>query len=292
MTSSATAVALVGVLVVGCGPSSGMGPHSSDGTAGSVTLGSSDSIGASESGLAATTSDDCSEVHEGTLTIDQDTDVVGLDTIGRINGGLVVERTTLTDLSILSCVREVHGSVSIVDNTELTSLSGLERLELVEVEGEPASLFLWNPKLESLAGIGPIRSLDRLVLGHNPALRDLALNDLESVEWLEIGNCVSDGTRLVDESIVEINGLASLQSINGVFIGGLRDLVSLGRLHEIPASGWHGFGSVYLYNNPSLPYAEVEALAEVTAEAGKLTEGCGNPDYPIPACPECPDQSG
>lgn len=277
-----TAVLILGAAISACGPGTTPGDSASG------TTGSGDDVGGSYHSEASTSVEECSVVYEGLLTIDQSTDVVGLEQVGVVNGGLVVKGTSWPDLSFLGCVREVHGSVSIVDNTEIVSLAGLDRLETIAVAGEPASLFVWNPKLESLGGLGPIKALDRLVLGDNPVLEDLALRELESVEWLEVGGCVDD-VQSIDGSLMEINGLSSLRSLNGVFIGGQRDLVSLGRLHEIPVSGWHGLGIVALHNNPSLPYAEIDALAQVTEQAGKLTSGCGGDDYPIPICPRCPE---
>lgn len=283
---STVAAILFCATVLACGP---LPDTSSDSS--SFATGGAEAASAS-SADETTTIDECDQVYEGTLSIDQDTDLAALSAfarVARIDGDLEVKWTTLVDLAFLGCLREVNGTIEVMNNVELKSLAGLERLELMEYEGEPTSLYIsGNPKLESLAGIGPVQSLFRLSLIRNPALESLALHDLQSVEWLEIGDC-EDGTELPDGDLVEINGLSSLQSLDGVFIAGQRNLSSLGQLHEISVSGWHGFGNVTLYNNPSLPYAEIETLAHVTEQAGKLTDGCGGDEYPIPICPQCPE---
>lgn len=294
------------LLAFGCGPSSGAddGGESAQGTAGSATdatgtgtdgPGISDSGGphdstnagsleggaGSSSSSEPTTGDesdsaagwpDCPDVHEGDLSINDETDLGALATTGRVTGGIDVAGYSGPDLQFFSCLHAVEGTVLIRNNPNLTSLSGLENLE--EFDG-----LLWvlrNPSMTSLEGLGEVTSLSGLAITGNDSLLAIDLNQLEELGSLHIGNCPfgpGEGELADNPNIENLDGLSGLQSVYEVVIGSQSSLVSLGRLHEIAAAG--GFsGSLSTFNyNSSLPYEEIEILEQLS---GYDLYSCGN----------------
>ena len=271
-------------------------------------------MGGSESGVGDTTGGECSELYVGDVIVvggdsPESNDLEALGNVGRIDGGVSFVSTPLSDLLFLGCLHEVDG-IRIQDNDELTTLAGLERLETTSrltISG--------NSALTTLAPIGPIETLDDLSVIGNPVLTNLGLDALQSAEEVYLhrnamlaeidldalhtvdklyfgqGDCADpptdpDGRPVPREPILptEINGLPSLERVNvTLWVSGQTGLVSLGRLHEVAASG--GLDGTYLSftNNPQLPMSEIEALAET---AGAEPVHCGNLDDE-PCEPNC-----
>lgn len=271
-------------LCLGCGPSTA---GDGDGTS-SSTLVPEDA--GSDDRESATTSVECMGVREGDLLITEGTDVSSLTQIGRVTGDLIVHQTDHVDLSFLGCLQAVEGNVLISRSDKLATLEGLGRLEHVGNDIEMVPGYVGGrlsvtgcPSLVSLEGIGPIANLLRLTVANNDSLNDLALNDLETLYALDVGECAPDEHALADnDALVEINGLAQLTTLQAVTVGGQFDLVSLGRLHELAASGGYPGYAANFYNNRNLPYSEIEALASLTGI--EPDRACGNLGDPVPDC--------
>jgi hypothetical protein len=126
-------------------------------------------------------------------------DPVRLRGCATVVGDVHIEHSTAEELTDLSALRSVTGTLFIAENQQLSSLDGLSNL----------------------------RSVGGLVLSQNPALEDVSgLDQLEQASHLEItGNralsVVSgpDSLRHLDKLIVRDNGLFRL--------GGFRSLVSV-----------------------------------------------------------------
>lgn len=280
--------AIVGFsLLVGCGPSTA---DDGEGGTSSATVVSANTTGNDGDSASSTTSTECADVHEGDLLIEAGTDVSSFEQIGRVTGDLVVYRTDYVDLAFLGCLKEVEGSIRIWSNDRLATLEGLDRLELVGHGLEFAPGYIGGAlsvigcnSLTSLDGIGPVENLFSVTVVHNEALTDLALNDLETLYALNVGECVPDERALRDDdALVEINGLAKLTGVQEVTVGGQHDLVSLGRIRELAASGGYPGFAANFYNNRNLPYSEIEAITAVTGIVPSAA--CGNLGDPVPDC--------
>jgi hypothetical protein len=118
-----------------------------------------------------------------------------------VSGDLRVVDTDLTDLSTLSELRRVSGSLVIVGNADLRDLRGLEQLRSVGafVLRDNGGLYTaaglsrltevgdlviaGNPRLNSLSGIRALRRARSVEIRHNPRLCALGiLPELQSVE--------------------------------------------------------------------------------------------------------------
>ena len=222
----------------------------------------------------------------------------------------------LVDLDFLECLTEINGDLSI-QGSDLESLAGLERLEVVSNHGYgllPARLGIYdNSKLTSVDALKSLRKLDKLQVYRNSQLESLEpLASLETAQVIEIwGNdsLQTVGLRQLvtaseiniglafgcpgpepgepdppegNASLVAIDGLDSLASFDRFVIAGNPSLISIdGLLHLADASGNRG---VFLEYNAALEY---EHILDVQATLGyEFTWICSNLDDPK-MC-ECP----
>lgn len=172
----------------------------------------------------------------GVLTGDQLIDAEGvssnlplLDDVWCIVGNLDVRGTSLGDLRGLRQLVTVTGRLSLYQNTQLQSLSGLESLAkvgLLEVSGQPA--------LSSLQGAPRLNSVGGLMISQNPLLVDVT--GLEQV--------TTTGALLISQSsnLVSLHGLEQLVSTSGILSLAnnpkLTDLSALLSLHHVGVDLW------------------------------------------------------
>ena len=154
---------------------------------------------------AAVDAFDCKAI--GTLRIGGSvTDLSGLSELEVVTAELRIESTTaLTSLQGLENLVGV-GTLIILSNQQLTSLSGLDRLATVI-----NSMFVTrNPRLTSLEGLGSLVGIrGSLTISNNQALT--SLDGLES--FTTIGNLiVQNNTQLIN-----VNALANLSLVLGTF---------------------------------------------------------------------------
>ena len=254
-----------------CGPASSEEP--SDVGSGSTSLTTVETDSASES----TSDNECPDIFAGDLIIREATDVAQFARLGMVAGDLRLVDTAHEDLRFLACLSEVSGTINITRNENLRTLVGLEHLSRA---GE-----IWltsNPKLQSARALDGVESLDGLIVLSSPALSELGLNSLTSIDMIQLGDCGVDPDEVapgIELSLTEIDGFANLETARYLRIAGQYALESLGPLLDVqPPPG--GSGSDF-FNNHSLPYEEVETIL------GRFGgNSCGNFDDPDPLCSE------
>jgi hypothetical protein len=142
-----------------------------------------------------------------------------------IDGDLTVDRTDLTDLSALSCLCEVTGSVTLSSNTTLETLAGLD--DLTTIGGTFA--LSGSTLVRDLTGLGALTDLGTLTL------TSTSLTSLDGIENL---TAVARNLSLTaNRSLVSVGGLAGLTTVGG---------------------------QLYLYDNPLVPtLSGMDGLTEV-----------------------------
>lgn len=151
------------------------------------------------------------------------------------------------DLAALAGVAEITGSLTL-SGTDLTSLAGLESLEVV---GGSVTL-AQNAGLTSLDALASLREVGgTLEIRENPALDDAGgLAALETVQ----GDLV-----IVSNPTLVALGFTSLREVTGTLSIYFND--SLSTLSGMPALT--GVGSILLYFNPSLTSLDFDAMPTV-----------------------------
>lgn len=122
----------------------------------------------------------------------------------RVNGNLTITAPELTDLSALSGLRSVSGTLEIAGNSQLDDLSGLEQLERVgtlsvhdnadlddlsglrSLQSAASVVVSGNVELASLRGLEQLTRVDSLVLDHNGLYQTTGLSNLTQVGSLVI----------------------------------------------------------------------------------------------------------
>jgi hypothetical protein len=165
------------------------------------------------------------------LSKPHDIDVFGRLGCTTVDGRLVIEDSSLTNLDGLESLRRVTGGIHIIDNAHLREISGLANLEQalsVTVAG--------NDKLETLNAFMSLELLGgwrRVYIGDNPSLTDLrGLGGRTFMGWLIIVN---------NDSLASLSDLHALESATRFVIQGNDGLVDLRGLENFKhVSGWCG----------------------------------------------------
>ncbi len=153
-------------LVIGCGGDPD--DMDSDGTGGG---GGSGGNGASV--------EDCEEVFEGDVVIEEESDLAQLSGICAITGDLIITKTTLSSIQ-LTLLEQVAGQIEIDDNTELEEI---ELPQLVTVGGIGVRR---NEQLASLLLPKLLESEGELALDEDPVLEEIDLPLLGRVGGLGV----------------------------------------------------------------------------------------------------------
>src|SRR5690606_22305418 len=144
-----------------------------------------------------------------------------------ISGDLYISGSTITDLSPLSNLTSVGGSLGIDSNSNLTNLNGLSNLTSVEGFLQ----ILYNSSLTNLDGLSNLTSVGgNLDIYDNSNLTNLdGLSNLTSIGGLYIASNLN---------LTNLDGLSNLTSIGGLFyiasnlnltnLDGLSNLTSVG----------------------------------------------------------------
>lgn len=122
-----------------------------------------------------------------------------------IGGSLTISGDQITDLTGLSVLTKIKGSLNIISCNSLDSLSGLQNVDSI---GENLNIN-YNEKLKNLNGLDKLISFGgSFNLQMNPSLKDLhALSNLKSIG----GNLMF----VKNESLHDLSGLNNLDSIGG-----------------------------------------------------------------------------
>ena len=153
------------------------------------------------------------------------TDISGLKNLNTVGSMLSIEKCPiLTNINGLDNLNLVEG-VEINDNDALTNLDGLEHI--LSAEGIQESLSITNNS--SLINIDILELLtempDFIEIRGNESLKNLNLDNLETIGFLDIGN---------NSELTEITGLNNLISITkGLNIGGNDNLTKISGFENI-----------------------------------------------------------
>lgn len=191
-----------------------------------------------------------------------------------ITGDLVLSQSMKTDLSPLSCLTEIDGTLGLYGNEALTSLAGLDSLVRVggdiNIWGSPLTDLSGLEALESIGGTLQLSSLSELLslsalgrlesIGLDLSIRNIerlsSLEGLENIERIEQMLYIDD-----DDGLTSLTGLESLEHIGtDALINGNDELTSLTGLSALEFVG----ETLSLYNNDGLlTLSGLEALERV-----------------------------
>ena len=192
-------------------------------------------------------------------------------------GSVYIQGTGITDLSLLSFIRQIGGNLVIggpglLATSNMTSLQGLHNLESI---GGLVSIHL-NIKLQSLDGLNGLKHVGgSFSVSNNDALQ--SINSLPVLETVGGSFNVSN-----NKALLNINGLGGLQEIEGnLMIGSnalLQDVSGFSSLKKIGAKDSYGLG---ISNNPELVHinglAHVEVIGNNTDTYGANVFISNNP---------------
>ena len=173
----------------------------------------------------------------------------GLNNLSSVGGDVLIVSDALTDISALSSLTAVNGSLRIFFIDVLPNLDGLENIESIA-----GDLFIAiGPMLTNIDGLSSLTTVGGLVQIRN----NFVLQDLDGLSSL-----TSVGGEL-DISLVgslnSVQGLANLTSINGRLRVSNTALTSLSGLENIDPTG---ITDLEMENNPSLTLCEVQSICD------------------------------
>jgi len=224
-------------------------------------------------------------------------------------GDLVIRKPSQTtlyinDLSPLSQITSVAGSLHILDNDSLVGLTGLENIASVGVH-----LRIWsNDRLVDLSGLNNLTTTgtvigNRLEIQDNNALLNLnGLNNLTS--------CGGQLYIINNANLISLNGLESLNSSKDLSIRNNDNLVDLSALSNLTSLGGHSLDirdnaslvslngldniisiadSMSISDNPNLSVCHVESICNHIINGnspyiGNNASGCNSTDEIITNC--------
>lgn len=147
------------------------------------------------------------------LQTQSDIDAFGLNQISIVDGSIIIGpnygavNDPIVDLSALSCLREVSGTLIISGCNELKTLHGLENLQIVQ---ERIGIDL-NPELTNLEGLNNIDTISSLLITGNSKLTNLS--GLENLKY-----CWSLINISGNDVLNEINALSNVTNTSAIEI--------------------------------------------------------------------------
>ena len=258
-----------------CGPGAPAEPPESVGSGTGGKVAESSSSGSSSTGgegSSSTAAEPCGEVVEGDVTVSAPADAEALANVREIEGVLRIsgwERESF--IGHFPCLERV-GNLRILDSSSLLTLSGLERLRMVEYGISIAR----NASLTSLDGLSSVEGVGGLFVASNPALARIDLPAAVELHWIEIGGCAFDPDTALESTngITTLDGFESLESVGRVVVSGQAELESLPAIRRLLDAGAQG-GEVIIQHNPNLPIEEVDDLRSRSWEQWSFYS-CGN----------------
>lgn len=209
----------------------------------------------------------------GDFSIRSESQLTALESESFIEGSLLISINGPTDLSALSCLRSVGGSLGIDSNDGLVSLTGLEGLVSVggflRVYGNDGLLAASLPGVRFIGG--------RLYIGSNVNLQSMQAGTLARIDGdLDIsdnGSVTSTATVLLG-SVQQITGDIEIRNNDGLVDVGLEGLRRIdGRVFVSNntslsnTNGWRNVatvgGTVSFQSNPQLEVVNLAGLTRV-----------------------------
>jgi hypothetical protein len=193
-----------------------------------VTDGEATASGGDADSTASSSDPTCPTlVLDGSLLIYSVEDTVDLPLYTRVTEQVaIVSAEGVVDLEPLRCLREIDGELGILWNPDLESLAGLERLQTI---GGQLKIYD-NDELVSLEGLGVRSIAGPAIIQKNAALEVIGLRQLETCPHVLIGECGWDGMHQPTASqyaLIDIDGLDSLRSFKWLVFAGNENLVSI-----------------------------------------------------------------
>ncbi|MEO1655002.1 MAG: hypothetical protein AAFU64_15750, partial [Bacteroidota bacterium] len=242
------------------------------------------------------------------MTLSTQAEVEAFDCV-ELYGNLLITNA-VTDLSPLSCLKRLNGSLTIRDTRELYSMDGLQNLEVLtgdliirdnlifgiplsasvergdrfafpEIGGD-LSIFN-NPRLEQVTGFENLERVGGFMdIFVNSSLTILSgFDNLKSVGKGEPG---SSGLQIVSNfSLFSLDGLQSLESIEGhLNISANNNLRNISALQNLIRIGQENTGlSLSVTSNPQLnDCCALQDLAKIVPGAVVIRNNGGNCDSP------------
>lgn len=169
----------------------------------------------------------------GPLVIDAVDTAADLQALGNawcVTGNVSIKKTALTDLTGLSGLVAVGGTLSLEDNTALTSLHGFENLRKVY-----QLTLMRNTAVESLSALSRLKLLSTLQVYIHPKLSNLnGLQGVTTLSWAEVVN---------NAGLTSLEGLGNVASVYSyldvranpllVDLHGLEGVASVGNLVQV-----------------------------------------------------------
>lgn len=270
---------------------------------GDTTSGVAETSTTSTDETTTTGSAECPRRIEGDFTVKTPEDAVGLASVsGWLFVGLDDDDPT-PDLSFLGCLGSVDHlfvggtpSLSSLDGlTSLTSLNSLSVLNapiLTEIRGAE---WMREMALLHVGSVDALRSIDFPALEHlqtlsirdAEALEELSFPSLQSVGYIQVGECFESPLATASPSWTSFDGFPAIEEIGIFFVESMYGMAHLEILDSLLANGGTITTATSIRYNPMLPEAEVlDQLAQlgvewddVCANLGGVEEcTCGIPD--------------
>ena len=252
--------------LLACGPSPAAEPSGGEGQSDSVAEPKFD---LPEDGTSSSSGGDgCTEVVEGDLEVDNESDFEWLRTVREIHGVLTIsEISELPDLEFLGCLENVQG-LWVRDTESLRSLEGLGRLKAIEGDLSVSG----NASLETLKGLASLESVQRVWILDNPELSRLELDSPTDIGRFRLGwyECDGDGPdataipRGDNPKLTGLDGLGQVRMVSGFVIEGQSSFSSTGTIVDVLSrrdpSPTGGLPAISFHLNPELAQDEIDAV--------------------------------
>ncbi|MDG1482993.1 MAG: putative metal-binding motif-containing protein [Myxococcota bacterium] len=189
----------------------------------------------------------------GTLRIrnvEDTTDLMGLSCIESAEKLQISDNISLTSLAGLDGLEVVEGSALIQDNAQLASLAGLSGL----IEIDSTLSITGNTALADLSGLESLTTISGgLTISDNAAMTDINLSALETVANVSISTC---------SALISFSGMPLLTEVErGLSIDGCESLTTI----DLPALSTIG-SDLYIYKLAELTELSLPALTDVGGE--------------------------
>lgn len=215
--------------------------------------------------------DECWRVIDGSLVVDDTTDLEALRNIREIRGDLAIDldSSTQSDLSFLGCLESVE-YLSLRVGGNFVSTAGAVRLaRATTIHIAPGSV---GPR--ALEGFEHISELISLEIDDSSALERIELPGLERLSWIRIGNCLTNLPQN-NPSLTSTGTFASLEHVGSILVEGNVALVRDGILDALLKNGGAAPEYVSYIINGQLPEEEIVPVFEALDPGGGLNM-CGN----------------
>lgn len=202
---------------------------------------------------ALSTCEDTGGIYNGDVTLLSQADVNNLSTVefSTINGDLYIGdfnrilSSDITDLSSLSSLQNITGSLYIILNPNLQSLQGLQNLT------ETANITISrNNALTSLDALGNLTNTNSLGITNNSQLTSIiGISNLATLSSLRVEN---------NPVLASLEGLENITSLGGGIVMKNNDLIP----NLLPLSNLTELSDLFLSGNPSI--TSLEGLEQIT----------------------------